>query len=156
MVMGKFVILISATLMEGHSVDGIVCDPAAEEAAMIPRSHVLIAHRLSVYAESLAAVLAALRPDLDVRQIQPSDLEEATGTSDHVIVVTDELTALIKEHADGWLLYYPDQTDVAVVGGASVSLRIEHPSLPEVLAALDQLVGSPVLSAASPEVSETA
>jgi len=104
------------------------------------RPSVLVAHELNIYAETLAGILAALRPCLDVHHVAPAQLDAAVEARAGSIVVSGRLSSTIEEHAGGWLLYYPDQANVAVVGDDGAGRRIENPQFPDILAAIDELI----------------
>jgi hypothetical protein len=89
------------------------------------RPHVLIAHALASYAEPLAILLAELRPGLDVRLVAPAELDAAVAADPGAVVISDWLSPAVASHAGGWLLYYPDHENVAIVGGQCAPQRIE-------------------------------
>ena len=101
---------------------------------------VLVSHDMHVYAETLVTLLVQLRPDLDIQRVPPAELDEAVQARSGAIVVSSRLSSAVETHAGGWLLYYPDHANVAIVGEETGSRRIENPTFPDVLAALDGLV----------------
>lgn len=101
---------------------------------------VLVSHELNVYAESLVSTLAAARPSLDVHRVAPAELDSAIVAQTGAIVVSSRLSPAIEAHAGGWLLYYPEHANVAIVGVDSGSRRIENPAFQDILAALDCLI----------------
>ena len=105
------------------------------------RPTVVIAHELITYSSLLADALTLLRPCFDVHLVAAPDLD-ATITDGRAgaVVVTGELTSAVETHADGWLLYYPRQENVAVVSDVPAPRRIEIPTFDDVIAAIDGLV----------------
>ena len=106
------------------------------------RPRVLIAHELASYAEPLAILLAERRPCIDVRLVAPAEIAGAVADAPAAIVVTDRLTPDVEAHAAGWLLYYPDHRNVALVGcaGDGEPHRIDLPRFADVMAAIDGLL----------------
>ena len=105
-----------------------------------PQPRILVSHQLSVYAESLVAVLAEIRPCFQITQSVPTELDDALTRAPGAVVISDRLTPTVAAQTSGWLLYYPDQANVAVVGGGSGEERIDNPDFPDILAAVDRLV----------------
>ena len=101
---------------------------------------VLVSHDLHVYAVTLVSLLAQLRPHLNVQHVLPVELDEAVQARTGAIVVSSRLSSAVETHAGGWLLYYPEQANVAVVGEDPGSRRIENPEFPDILSAIDGLI----------------
>jgi hypothetical protein len=104
------------------------------------RPLVLIAHGLSLYSETLAQLLAERWHGLDIRLLDPAELEGVLVAAPGAIVVAECLTPAIEAHASGWLLYYPNEQNVAIAGGQGARRWIESPSLADILAAIDGLI----------------
>ncbi len=104
------------------------------------RPCVLVSHELNIYAEALVGSLAAARPCLDVHHVTDAQLDDAVEARAGSVVVSGRLSPAIETHAGGWLLYYPEQANVAVVGEEPDSRRIENPEFPDILAAIDGLI----------------
>ncbi len=104
------------------------------------RPSVLVSHELNIYAETLAGILTALRPGFDVRHVAPAHLDAAVEACTGAIVVSGRLSPAIEAHAGGWLLYYPEQANLAVVSDEGDGRRIENPQFPDILAAIDGLI----------------
>jgi hypothetical protein len=119
---------------------------------------VLITHALTSYAESLARVVAELRPCLDVRLLRAADLDAELAAHTGAIVVTDRLTPAIETHSSAWLLYYPDRQNIAIAGGRGSARVLEAPSFSEILATIDDLVArssrAPLVPVPPPETAE--
>jgi hypothetical protein len=106
-----------------------------------PQASVLVTHRLFLYAETLATVLAEWRPCLTVRQLTPDELADALAAHpEPLVIVTDEVTPAVDQHAGGWLLYLPDDQNVMVSKSDGPPDRIERPVFADVVAAIDRLV----------------
>ena len=81
-----------------------------------------------------------MRSSLVLRSVAPAELDSAIVAEYGAIVVSSRLSPAIEAHAGGWLLYYPEHANVAIVGEDSSSRRIENPAFPDILAALDGLI----------------
>jgi len=103
--------------------------------------HVLVSHALTAYASSLAGVLRHIRPQLDVRVVAPGDLECALSMLPGAVVVSDVISPAIRQKSSGWILYYPDQQNLAVAKVDGDERAMENPSLDDVLLALDRSTG---------------
>ena len=104
------------------------------------RPCVLVSHELNIYAEALVGSLAAARPCLDVHHVTDAQLDDAVEARAGSVVVSGRLSPAIEAHAGGWLLYYPEQANVAVVGEDPDNRRIENPEFPDILSAIDALI----------------
>ncbi len=103
---------------------------------------VLVSHEITGYAEALTAFLADCRPDLRVHCLTPLELDAAISADPKAVVVTDWLTPAITAQAAGWLLFCPQgHENVAVLGGEMGIERIEDATFPDIVAAIDRLVG---------------
>ena len=103
--------------------------------------HVLISHALATYASALSGLLRHVRPHLDVRVVLPADLESELAKRPGAVVVSDVISPAIKRHSGGWILYYPDQQNLAIAEVGGFQRTLENPSLDDVLLFLDRATG---------------
>ena len=99
--------------------------------------NVLIAHALTTYVSTLAGFLSFERPHFRVQMVDPLDLDGALARVPGAFVVSDVLSPPARQSGAGWILYYPDQQDVAIVNIDGTEQTIENPALEDVLSALD-------------------
>lgn len=101
---------------------------------------ILIAHELALYGETLATLLSERWHSLDIQLLDPAELEGALIAAPGAIVVASRLTPAIMAHTSGWIIYYPDQENVALAGDQGSQRSIEVPGLADILAAIDGLL----------------
>ena len=109
-------------------------------AALLGPPRILIAHELTFYGESLAALLAERWHSLDIRLLDSAELESVLVAAPGAIVVADRLTLAVVAHAIGWIIYNADQENVAIAGDQGAQCSIEEPRLADILAAIDGLI----------------
>ena len=96
----------------------------------------LIAHELNTYASALAGMLAHVRPQFCVGLVPVSELPSEMARFPTALVVSDRIAAVDRSDV-GWILYYPEHRDVAIVRLGATERTIDSPDLDDVLAALD-------------------
>jgi len=99
--------------------------------------HVLITHNLTTYASALAGVLGQIRPHFHVLMVAPADLDGELVRFPDALVVSDSISPAVKGSSGGWILYYPNQENVAVVNVDGREHTVPNPVLEDVLTALD-------------------
>lgn len=108
-----------------------------EMAALLSQPQILIAHEMTLYSESLAILLAERWRGLDIRLLDPAELEDALIAEPGAIVIASRLTPAVTTHASGWIIYYPNQENVALTGDHGSQRAIEAPRLADIIAAID-------------------
>ena len=90
---------------------------------------VLFANEPLSYRQALAAVVKAVRQEIDTHIVSPEELDEhlvAPGRS--CLVICSQLTEAITTHALGWILLYPDgipRVEINVAGNCTVNETFE-------------------------------
>lgn len=100
---------------------------------------VLLANEPRAYRETLAAALAALRPEFEITTVRPEDLDATVADQAPDFVICSELTEMVETHAPAWVLLYPDGSRtcvMAVLGERSTMAEMELETL---LTGLDRL-----------------
>ena len=103
---------------------------------MLPVS-ILVAHSLGTYASSLVGYLKELRPQFHIERVEIDELDARVAGTPAALVIADIVSDCAKSSAAAYILYYPDQRDIAVVSTKGPSRTIENPAWDDVLAAID-------------------
>ena len=77
---------------------------------------VMVANEPRSYRETIACVLAELRPKVEVLTVEPRDLERELLRVLPQLVVCSRVTRLINREAPVWIELYPDLGSESVVG----------------------------------------
>ena len=94
--------------------------------------HVLVANELRYYREVIANVVLMLRPDIEVRTVEPKLLDHELGHLNPDLVVCSRATPAIRTRCSAWVELYPDGEPLALVcidGQSSLVHGIELDSL---------------------------
>ena len=106
---------------------------------MLPVS-ILIAHSLGTYASTLAGYLKVLRPHFTIERVEIDDLDACIARIPGALVIADRISDLAQTAAAAYILYYPDQMNIAVINAHGASRTIENPAWDDVLDAIDRVV----------------
>ena len=98
---------------------------------------VFIAHSMALYASTLANALMELRPGFDVRHVAVDELDAVVGSAPGALVICDRLTADIETRAGAYILYYPEQQNLATIAAAGAMRTILDPEWSDLLDAID-------------------
>ena len=104
------------------------------------RPRVLVAHEPRAYREALAAALAALRPEAEVRAVDPEALHRALAQAAPALVFCGELTAAVRA-APAWVVLYPDGAPLVETCVAGERATLADLGLEAALALLDRAAG---------------
>lgn len=98
---------------------------------------VLIGNDPQAYREGFAAVLGALRPEIEVITVTPAELDTAIVCHAPDFVVCSDLTSTVETRPLGWVLLYPDGSRTSVLAIRGERSTVAHMELETLLAALD-------------------
>jgi hypothetical protein len=104
---------------------------------------ILVANEPRTYREALTLAVQAERPALDVRAVDPSDLEREVTRCRPALVVCSELSPAVEQRSALWILLYPEGARLAVVGGDDSPAVTGDLDLPGILALVDRSIRSP-------------
>jgi hypothetical protein len=114
---------------------------------------ILVANEPRTYREALTLAVRAERPLLDVRAVEPTDLDREVARCRPALVVCSELRSIVEQRLPIWVLLYPEGTRLAIVGGGTAPAVTGDFDLPGILALVDRAVcglPEPVVTAPSP------
>ncbi len=105
------------------------------------KMRILVANEPCVYREVLAASFQALRPEFEVIEAEPGDLDGEIERLDPHLVVCSELTEAVRSRPLAWVQLYPDGTDnsrslVCIRGECT---EVDSLKLADLLAIIDQV-----------------
>jgi len=112
--------------------------PAADAAARRRRPRVLMANEPRAYREGIAAVIAQLRPEVEITTVEPNALDASISRFSPDMVICSKATDALKGRVRVWVELYPDNAawSVASIGGR----RMEYAEiqLPDLLSIVDK------------------
>lgn len=111
---------------------------------MIPL-RILVAHEPRVYRETLSSAFMALRPEADVRAVDPAELDAALVSMQPHLVLCSRLTAAV-EAILAWVVLYPDGANLVEVGIGGVRSVSCDITLDGLLAVVDRITSLAQLS----------
>jgi hypothetical protein len=99
---------------------------------------IVIGNEPRYYRETLAEVLRALNPDLEIVLTEPASLGEEVGRGGAQVVVCSHLSPAILNKALAWILLYPDAENRAVVGLAGQERSTPGFEIADILAVIEE------------------
>ena len=102
---------------------------------------VLMANEPRAYRESIAEVIRALRPGVEVETVEPESLEDSITRLSPGIVVCNRATSVVRESVPVWVELYPDYAPFSVVSIQGVRSKLDEIQLPDILSIVDRTVG---------------
>jgi hypothetical protein len=109
--------------------------------------HILVANELRYYREVLANAVLMLRPDIDVRTVEPELLDHELIQLNPDLVVCSRVTPTIRTRCSAWVELYPDGEPVAVVCTDGQSSIVHDIELDGLLSIIDRAVQARIASA---------
>lgn len=92
----------------------------------------MLANIPSAYRETIAAMLRALRPGIEVMEIDPQEIDAAVESAAPDLVICSWVTSAIERHAPSWVVLYAGGSDTSLVtmeGRTSVRKDIDFTHL---------------------------
>ncbi|HKG25483.1 MAG TPA: hypothetical protein VKB09_07525 [Thermomicrobiales bacterium] len=101
---------------------------------------ILVANEPRTYREALTLAVRAERPLLDVRAVDPADLDREVARCRPALVVCSELSPTVELRSAIWVLLYPEGARLAVVGDGEAPAVTGDLDLPGILDLVDRAV----------------
>jgi len=99
---------------------------------------VLMANEPRVYREGIAAVIGQLRPQVEIRTVEPDAMDGSILRFSPDMVVCSKATAALKDRVLVWVELYPEHAarSVASIGGRT--MEYAEIQLPDLLSIVDR------------------
>jgi hypothetical protein len=123
-------------------------DPAAEAASERRRKgrpRVLMANEPRAYREGIAAVISQLRPEVEVKTVEPNALDTSIERFSPDMVICSKATDALKGGVRVWVELYPENAaySVASIGGRRMEYtEIQLPDLLSIVDKAEELAGT--------------
>ena len=120
-------------------------DPAAEAASAHRRPRVLMANEPRAYREGIAAVISQLRPEVEVKTVEPNALDTSIERFSPDMVICSKATDALKGGVRVWVELYPENAaySVASIGGRRMEYtEIQLPDLLSIVDKAEELAGT--------------
>jgi hypothetical protein len=102
-----------------------------------------------MYRGVLASELSLLRPDHEVVQVEPADLDITIMRVHPRLVICSRLTEVVRQHAPASIVLYPGGSNWAILDVDGQRKEVPNPELTDLLGAVDAATsGSPTPSVA--------
>jgi hypothetical protein len=112
------------------------------DADSAPRRHgrprVLMANEPRAYREGIAAVIGQLRPEVEVKTVEPSALDASISRLSPDMVVCSKATDALKGSVRVWVELYPDNASWSVASIGGKRMEYEEIQLPDLLSIVDK------------------
>jgi hypothetical protein len=104
------------------------------------RPQIIVAPRLLAYREAIACALRALRPELEVIDISPKDLDSEVRRLAPQVVICSRTTSAVRRIASSWVeLYREHDTSLSYVSvGGELSRVVGGMELEDLLSIIDR------------------
>ncbi len=100
--------------------------------------HILVANELASYRQSVAAVLRAMLPDLEVFEADSGDLNREVLRLRPEMVICSRLTAVVRDRVPNWVELYPDCAPFSTFFVAGERRAMQQVELTDLLLAVDR------------------
>ena len=98
----------------------------------------LLANEPRSYRETLAAALQALRPEAEVRAVDPEALDGEVENFTPHLVVSSRVTEALRDEALSWVELYPDHGSLSEVSVGKRHAIVEQLDLADLTSIMDQ------------------
>ena len=99
---------------------------------------ILVANELRSYREAIAGVFRDLRPNVEVSDAEPEDLDREVTRLRPDLVVCSRVTPLVESSAPTWIELYPNCKPHSVIYTGSQRRTIKDIQLSDMLEVLDR------------------
>jgi len=109
------------------------------------RPRVLMANEPRAYREGIAAVISQLRPEVEVKTVEPNALDTSIERFSPDMVICSKATDALKGGVRVWVELYPENAaySVASIGGRRVEYtEIQLPDLLSIVDKAEELAGT--------------
>jgi hypothetical protein len=103
---------------------------------------VLLANEPRSYRESIAAVFRQLRPDLEVKVVEPEALESNVARFDPDVAICSRVTGAVKERVPVWVELYPEHAGHSVASEGGRRTEFAEIQLLDLIGILDRAAGA--------------
>lgn len=110
----------------------------------MPERCILISSELNLHREVMQGVLLALRPDLPVHAIAPTDLDTMPACREPRIVICNDEDVIHRMQPFAWILLFPDDENLAKVGIGEVRRTLPGASMQELVGVIDEVWSLPL------------
>lgn len=101
--------------------------------------HVLVANEFASYRESLAAVLRASLPDVQVSEATSAELNREVLRLRPDLVVCSRITSLVEDRVDNWIELYPGCETFSTFCLDGERFRKDHVDLEDLLSVVGRV-----------------
>ena len=99
---------------------------------------VLVANELRSYREAIARVMRSVRPDVEVSEVEPDELDREVSRLHPSFVVCSRATDLVRSAVPVWVELYPGCESRSVISVEGRRRIVEEIQLSDLLKALDR------------------
>jgi hypothetical protein len=99
---------------------------------------VLVANELRYYREVVANAVLMFRPEVEVKIVEPSDLDSSILQLAPDLVVCSRITPTIRTRCSAWVELYPDEEPLAIVCINGQGSTVNDIELDGLLSIIDQ------------------
>jgi hypothetical protein len=97
-----------------------------------------MANEPRAYREGIAAVIGQLRPEVEVKTVEPSALDASISRLSPDMVVCSKATDALKGSVRVWVELYPDNASWSVASIGGKLMEYEEIQLPDLLSIVDK------------------
>ena len=101
-------------------------------------SRILISNELESYRQVLAHAFRELRPDLEVFEAEPGDLDRKVLRVRPIFVVCSHVTTTVKRHVPNWVELYAGHGELSMVRVGGEPFAVDDMQLPRLISLLDE------------------
>jgi hypothetical protein len=87
-------------------------------------TRVLVANELRSYRETIARVITGLRPDVEVHEVEPEDLDAKVARLRPDLVICSRVTSTVESCVPVWAELYPDHKVRVLASGSCAVERL--------------------------------
>jgi hypothetical protein len=106
---------------------------------------VLMANELRSYREAIAQVMRRLRPDVEVYETEPDEMNQEITRLRPNLVVCSRVTPVVESCVPVWIELYPACQECSVVSIRGETMTVQDIELADLLTLLDQTRSLPAL-----------
>ena len=99
---------------------------------------IVVANEPCAYREVIAAAMRELRPQLEVLDVEPHELDGVVARLAPAVVICSRLGEVVETRTPVWVLLYPDGEDRATISVAGRRTHHAGMAFGQLLAAIDQ------------------
>lgn len=104
------------------------------------RPRVLVANDPAAYRDAISRALRAMRPEVEVLDVPPGDLDREYARLQPALIVCSRLTNVVESGLSDWIELYPDGVSVAHFSAGGERLTLARPDFGLILSLVDRLL----------------